>query len=92
MDVPTAAHVLKYNLDRYPNGIFFLYFAGRLNSTETQLEDATKSFHKAIAAQREYIQVCVAVLSGTHARADHSHETARSHLLLGSGIGLARDG
>ncbi|ORY90242.1 hypothetical protein BCR35DRAFT_299838 [Leucosporidium creatinivorum] len=57
VDVPTAAHILKYNLDRYPNGIFFLYFAGRLNSTETQLEAATKSFHQAIAAQREYIQL-----------------------------------
>ncbi|KAM0793711.1 hypothetical protein ACM66B_001136 [Microbotryomycetes sp. NB124-2] len=57
VDVPTAAHILKYHLDRYPNGIFFLYFAGRLHSTETQLEKATKSFHAAIAAQREYIQL-----------------------------------
>ncbi|SCV68621.1 BQ2448_742 [Microbotryum intermedium] len=57
VDVPTAAHILHYNLDRYPNGIFFLYFAGRLHSTETQLEAAVKSFHLAIAAQREYIQL-----------------------------------
>ncbi|KDE04974.1 hypothetical protein MVLG_04622 [Microbotryum lychnidis-dioicae p1A1 Lamole] len=57
VDVPTAAHILHYNLDRYPNGIFFLYFAGRLHSTETQLESAVKSFHLAIAAQREYIQL-----------------------------------
>ncbi|KAK4049606.1 hypothetical protein OIO90_005365 [Microbotryomycetes sp. JL221] len=57
VDVPTAAHILKYHLDRYPNGIFFLYFAGRLHSTETQLEKANKSFHSAIAAQREYIQL-----------------------------------
>lgn len=49
--------MLHYNLDRYPNGIFFLYFGGRLHSTETQLEDAVVSFHKAIQAQREYIQL-----------------------------------
>lgn len=55
--MPLAANVLKYNLDRYPNGIFFLYFAGRLHSTETQLDKAIKSFHLAIAAQREYIQL-----------------------------------
>ncbi|BGP28476.1 hypothetical protein JCM10296v2_000211 [Rhodotorula toruloides] len=57
VDVPTAAHILHYNLDRYPGGIFFLYFAGRLHSTETMLEDAIKSFRLAIQAQREYIQL-----------------------------------
>ncbi|BGP48328.1 hypothetical protein JCM10450v2_004200 [Rhodotorula kratochvilovae] len=57
VDVPTAANILHYNLDRYPGGIFFLYFAGRLNSTETMLDDAIKSFRMAIQAQREYIQL-----------------------------------
>ncbi|GAA5897205.1 hypothetical protein JCM8208_003754 [Rhodotorula glutinis] len=57
VDVPTAANILHYNLDRYPTGIFFLYFAGRLHSTETMLEDAIKSFRLAIQAQREYIQL-----------------------------------
>ncbi|GAA5901953.1 hypothetical protein JCM5296_006311 [Sporobolomyces johnsonii] len=57
VDVPTAANILHYNLERYPTGIFFLYFAGRLHSTETQLDEAVKSFHLAIQAQREYIQL-----------------------------------
>ncbi|GAA5939896.1 hypothetical protein JCM1841_000520 [Sporobolomyces salmonicolor] len=57
VDVPTAANILHYNLERYPTGIFFLYFAGRLHSTETQLDEAVKSFHMAIQAQREYIQL-----------------------------------
>ncbi|GAA5922814.1 uncharacterized protein JCM15063_003433 [Sporobolomyces koalae] len=57
VDVPTAGNILHYNLERYPTGIFFLYFAGRLHSTETQLDDAAKSFHLAIQAQREYIQL-----------------------------------
>ncbi|KAM0755093.1 hypothetical protein T439DRAFT_309959 [Meredithblackwellia eburnea MCA 4105] len=57
VDVPTASNVLHYNLDRYPNGVFFLYFAGRLHSTETQLKDAVDAFHDAINAQREFIQL-----------------------------------
>lgn len=76
VDIPTAANILHYELDRYPGGyaasvrslflpshtasfgsIFFLYFAGRLHSTETLLEDAIKSFRSAIQAQREYIQL-----------------------------------
>ncbi|GAA5877339.1 hypothetical protein JCM16303_006247 [Sporobolomyces ruberrimus] len=57
VDVPTAGNILHYNLERYPTGIFFLYFAGRLHSTETQLDEAAKSFHLAIQAQREYIQL-----------------------------------
>ncbi|GAA6058492.1 hypothetical protein JCM10212_006931 [Sporobolomyces blumeae] len=57
VDVPTAGNILHYNLERYPTGIFFLYFAGRLHSTETQLDEAAESFHLAIQAQREYIQL-----------------------------------
>ncbi|GAA6038616.1 hypothetical protein JCM8097_009449 [Rhodosporidiobolus ruineniae] len=57
VDVSTASNILKYNLDRYPTGIFFLYFAGRLHSTRTELDEATRSFQKAIQAQREYIQL-----------------------------------
>lgn len=37
--------------------MFFLYFSGRLHSTETQLESAVKAFHLAIQAQREYVQL-----------------------------------
>ncbi|GAA5855097.1 hypothetical protein JCM8547_002378 [Rhodosporidiobolus lusitaniae] len=57
VDVSTAAHILRYNLDRYPTGIFFLYFAGRLHATETKLDEATDSLRKAIDAQRDFKQL-----------------------------------
>ncbi|KAI5480892.1 outer membrane protein, IML2, mitochondrial/Tetratricopeptide repeat protein 39 [Pseudohyphozyma bogoriensis] len=57
VDVALAENILDYELDRYENGIFWLYFAGRLNSTHTQLEMAVDSFHKAIQAQREFLQL-----------------------------------
>ncbi|KAG0662948.1 hypothetical protein C6P46_003036 [Rhodotorula mucilaginosa] len=57
VDIATASVILHYNLDKYPNGIFFLYYAGRLRSTETQLEEATTCFRRAIDAQREYKQL-----------------------------------
>ncbi|GAA5981347.1 hypothetical protein JCM10908_004077 [Rhodotorula pacifica] len=57
VDIETASTILRYNLDKYPNGIFFLYYAGRLKSTETLLEEATTCFHRAIDAQREYKQL-----------------------------------
>ncbi|GAA5867941.1 hypothetical protein JCM3774_004731 [Rhodotorula dairenensis] len=57
VDIETASSILRYNLERYPNGIFFLYYAGRLRSTETLLEEATTCFCRAIDAQREYKQL-----------------------------------
>ncbi|GAA5827210.1 hypothetical protein JCM11251_001170 [Rhodosporidiobolus azoricus] len=57
VDIKTAGNILRYELDRYPDGIFFLYFSGRLHSTETSLDEATESFHAAIEAQREYVQL-----------------------------------
>lgn len=57
VDVPTAGNILRWNLDRYPNGIFFLYFSGRLNATETQLDKSIIEFKKAINAQKEYVQL-----------------------------------
>lgn len=57
VDVPTADAILHYNLERYPKGVFFLYFSGRLYSTQGLLETAYKQFHLAINAQKEYIQL-----------------------------------
>lgn len=37
--------------------MFFLYFSGRLYSTQALLETAVKQFHLAINAQKEYIQL-----------------------------------
>lgn len=37
--------------------MFFLYFAGRLYSTQTLCEKAIKQFNLAINSQKEYIQL-----------------------------------
>lgn len=39
------------------HSVFFLYFSGRLYSTQGLLETAYKQFHLAINAQKEYIQL-----------------------------------
>ncbi|KDN52642.1 hypothetical protein K437DRAFT_174585 [Tilletiaria anomala UBC 951] len=57
VDINYADKILHYNLDRYPQGIFFLYFSGRLYSTQTLAEKAIKQFVKARDVQREYIQL-----------------------------------
>lgn len=40
VDIDLAERILKYNLARYPDGVFFLYFSGRLFSTQTQASKA----------------------------------------------------
>lgn len=57
VDINMAKNILDFQLDRYPGGVFFLYFAGRLYSTETQLDKAVVAYHLAIKAQKEYIQL-----------------------------------
>lgn len=57
VDVNIADKVLHFNLKRYPEGIFFLYFSGRLYSTQTIGDRAIKQFQLAIQAQKEYIQL-----------------------------------
>lgn len=57
VDIPLARNILDYNLARYPNSIFLLYYAGRLYSTETRLETAILTYRKAIASQKEYVQL-----------------------------------
>lgn len=57
VDINIADKVLHFNLKRYPEGIFFLYFSGRLYSTQTLGDRAIKQFQLAIQAQKEYIQL-----------------------------------
>ncbi len=57
VDIAMADKILHYNLDRYPQGVFFLYFSGRLYSTQSLSEKAIKQFIKARDCQREYIQL-----------------------------------
>ena len=57
VNIPMADKILHYNLERYPEGIFFLYFSGRLYSSQSLAEKAITQFMKARDVQREYVQL-----------------------------------
>lgn len=57
VDIPFADHVLHYHLQRYPQGVFFLYFSGRLYSTQAMCERAVVQYAAARDAQQEYVQL-----------------------------------
>lgn len=57
VDIQFADRVLHYYLDRYPRGVFFLYFSGRLYSTQALCEKAVKQYAAARDAQQEYVQL-----------------------------------
>lgn len=62
VDVVTAQHILTYHLERYPRGVFLLYFSGRLYSTLVDPERAITQFARARDIQRDYLQlrhICV---------------------------------
>ncbi|SOV04327.1 uncharacterized protein UDID_02344 [Ustilago sp. UG-2017a] len=57
VDIEFADKVLHYNLGRYPEGVFFLYFSGRLYSTQALAEKAISQFETARDIQKEYVQL-----------------------------------
>ncbi|KAI8099159.1 uncharacterized protein BX664DRAFT_289117 [Halteromyces radiatus] len=57
VDEPLADRVLKYNLQLYPDGIFFLYFSGRQLSAKKQLEQAKAQYHRAISMESSWKQL-----------------------------------
>ncbi|KAL0081138.1 hypothetical protein J3Q64DRAFT_1756754 [Phycomyces blakesleeanus] len=57
VDVNLAERVLAYNLEIYPNAVFFLYFNGRLLMSKQRLEDAKVQYHKAIDIQKDWRQL-----------------------------------
>ncbi|SPO24760.1 uncharacterized protein UTRI_01732_B [Ustilago trichophora] len=57
VDIEFADKVLHYNLKRYPEGVFFLYFSGRLYSTQALAEKAIAQFETARDIQKEYVQL-----------------------------------
>ena len=57
VDIPFAEKVLNYHLARYPHGVFFLYFHGRLYSTQGLSRDAIECFEEARDVQEEYVQL-----------------------------------
>lgn len=57
VDIEYSDKVLHYNLDRYPEGVFFLYFSGRLYSTQARAEKAIVQYRAARDIQKEYVQL-----------------------------------
>lgn len=57
VNIGFADQVLHYHLKRYPQGVFFLYFSGRLYSTQAMCERAIKQYKAAREAQQEYVQL-----------------------------------
>ncbi|KAJ6511716.1 hypothetical protein DFH09DRAFT_1251567 [Mycena vulgaris] len=54
VDVAIAARIVKWNLKRYPEGVFFLFGAGRLALARSQPARAIEYYTKAMAAQAQY--------------------------------------
>ncbi|KAH7882592.1 hypothetical protein F5I97DRAFT_1906457 [Phlebopus sp. FC_14] len=54
VDVNLARRVVEWNLERYPNGIFFLFGAGRLALARSQPELALEYYARATQAQNQY--------------------------------------
>ncbi|PKI83961.1 hypothetical protein MVES_001861 [Malassezia vespertilionis] len=57
VDIPFAAKLLNFHLARYPEGVFFLYFHGRLYSTQSLSREAIRCFQRARDIQEEYVQL-----------------------------------
>lgn len=57
VDIPVAKNILDWNLKRYPNGIFFMYFQSRLHTTQAQPEMANKTLQYALDLKLEYVQL-----------------------------------
>ncbi|KAM3578559.1 hypothetical protein VKS41_008944 [Umbelopsis sp. WA50703] len=56
-DLSFAEDILMYNLDIYPDGVMFLYFNGKLNSSEGKIDQAIEQYNKAIDTQKEWKQL-----------------------------------
>jgi tetratricopeptide (TPR) repeat protein len=57
VDFEYADKILSWDLIRYPNGIFFLYFSARLYAAQALPEKAIEYYRNAIESQREYKQL-----------------------------------
>ncbi|KAL1748304.1 hypothetical protein HDZ31DRAFT_79835 [Schizophyllum fasciatum] len=54
VDVKMAEQILEWNLMRYPNGVFFLFGAGRLALIHSQPQRAIEYYTRAMEAQSQY--------------------------------------
>lgn len=54
VDIDLAERIIQYNLSRYPDGVFFLYFSGRLYSTQTRASQAIEQYQYVHNTQGSY--------------------------------------
>ncbi|KIM37750.1 hypothetical protein M413DRAFT_448267 [Hebeloma cylindrosporum] len=54
VDIAVASKILKWNLKRYPNGVFFLFGAGRLGLVRSQPKQAIFYYTQAMESQKQY--------------------------------------
>ncbi|KAG8215539.1 hypothetical protein J3R82DRAFT_9198 [Butyriboletus roseoflavus] len=54
VDVNLARRIVEWNLERYPNGVFFLFGAGRLALARSQPQRALEYYARAAQAQTQY--------------------------------------
>ncbi|TFK53849.1 hypothetical protein OE88DRAFT_1654178 [Heliocybe sulcata] len=54
VNIEMAQKILDYSLRRYPNGILFLFGAGRLNLCRSRPREAIKYYKQAMRAQSQY--------------------------------------
>ncbi|KAF7312400.1 hypothetical protein MIND_00253400 [Mycena indigotica] len=54
VDVPMASRIVAWNLKRYPDGVFFLFGAGRLALVRSQPQQAIAYYTKAMEVQTQY--------------------------------------
>ncbi|KJA26681.1 hypothetical protein HYPSUDRAFT_63897 [Hypholoma sublateritium FD-334 SS-4] len=54
VDTSVAATILAWNLKRYPNGVFFLFGAGRLALMHSRPKEAVEYYTRAMESQQQY--------------------------------------
>ncbi|KAI0776541.1 hypothetical protein BD413DRAFT_520437 [Trametes elegans] len=54
VDIRMAQKILDYHIQRYPNGVFFLFGQGRLHLCRSQPATALEYYRKALQAQSQY--------------------------------------
>ncbi|KAF5323980.1 hypothetical protein D9611_008246 [Ephemerocybe angulata] len=54
VSIPMASNILSWNLRRYPNGVFFLFGAGRLSLIRSQPARAIEYYERAMGVQNQY--------------------------------------
>ncbi|KIL61677.1 hypothetical protein M378DRAFT_82296 [Amanita muscaria Koide BX008] len=57
IDISIAQKIIDWNLKRYPNGVFFLFGAGRLSLCHSQPQRALEYYNKALTSQSQYMNL-----------------------------------